>query len=334
MVYCGLLRSAPTAFKQKDTTTVVFNNFRTTGRKLQMTYSLDFRRLALRLLAEHGSFRRAARICKISTSTLHAWHKNGPQIKKRVRRRLSDACREQVRQLLESQPVTTLRRVKQEMMTRHRLRIGLHSLRNLIHQIGWSRKRTSKRGLRSASNERRDTFLAAAQALSATDLIVSVDECYFSEKVLPLYGYSPIGEKCTVSIPVASWRQRSLLLAVASDGSRFHQVFTGAVNKQRFQAFVQSMPFPPTTTVLMDNVAFHKDLAPFKEKAYSALYTPPYSPEFNPVENVFSVVKHAFRTAWPWDQGVDFHVHKAVECSTPETVCACFDHWKRLVTGT
>ena len=64
-------------------------------------------------------------------------------------------------------------------------------------------------------------------ALLHSDDRESVDECYFSEKVLPLYGYSPIGQKCKVTSPATSWKKQSLLLAVASDGSRHSQIIQG-----------------------------------------------------------------------------------------------------------
>ena len=62
--------------------------------------------------------------------------------------------------------------------------------------------------------------------------------------------------------------------------------------------FIRSLPFPRGHTVVMDNVAFHKSpcvRAALAEKGYFVLYTPPYCPDANPVENVFSVFKQEFR---------------------------------------
>lgn len=60
---------------------------------------------------------------------------------------------------------------------------------------------------------------------------------------------------------------------------------------------MQSLDLQPGTVILLDNVRFHhslcvKELA--KQRQWDLLYTPPYSPWFNPVEGVFSVVKRAY----------------------------------------
>ena len=151
--------------------------------------------------------------------------------------------------------------------------------------------------------------------------IVSVDECYFSEKVLPLYGYSPIGSKCVVTSQATSWKKRSLLLAVANDGYKHAKIYDGSINKVRFSAFIRSLPFPPNTTVILDNVAFHKDVTPFVSKGFQPLFSPPYSPDHNgPVKHSFSVVKTAFLSMWPWKDGVDNCIQDAVQTLEPQYI--------------
>ena len=165
-------------------------------------------------------------------------------------------------------------------------------------------------------------------------LVVSIDECYFSEKVLPLYGYSPIGQKCKVTSPATSWKKRSLLLAVASDGSRHSQIIQGSVNKAIFFDFVMALPYPLRTTIILDNVAFHKSQTPFVAKGYRTVFSPPYSPDHNgPVENAFSCIKQSFRSMWPWDKGVDTCIANAVELLSTQGVRSSFRHLRNLCKG-
>ena len=236
---------------------------------------------------------------------------------------------------LDAVKVTTIQRIKAVLLEKHGLKLGKDAIRSMLSSVRYSRKRTSKR-LNSRTEpdpSRVTTFVSEVlPALQNDRLVVSLDECYFSEKVLPLYGYSPIGTKCVVTTPQASWQQRSLLLAVDSNGSTHHCVFQGAVNKLRFHQFVESMPHPPGTTILLDNVRFHLDRTPFDRKGYIPAFTPPYSPQFNPVENVFSKVKGLFRSEWPWlPGGVDAAVDDAVRRVTVSDIRNCFGHLKNLL---
>jgi transposase len=70
-------------------------------------------------------------------------------------------------------------------------------------------------------------------------------------------------------------------------------------NTQSFLSFIESLNLQHGTVVLLDNVSFHhskvvKEL--FVSKGIEALYTPPYSPWFNPIELCFSIVKRAYST--------------------------------------
>lgn len=170
--------------------------------------------------------------------------------------------------------------------------------------------------------------------------VCCVDECYFSERVLPLYGYSSVGTKCVVRAPTGGWKKRSLLLSVSSAGERVHAVYDGSVNGQRFADFVCALPYPSdSTTVVLDNVAFHKNSEPFKQKGFAQLFIPPYSPDFNgPVENSFSKIKNHFRRMWPWQQSdgtldVDACIEASVGYLTDNDIRASFKRLRRLTHG-
>jgi hypothetical protein len=130
------------------------------------------------------------------------------------------------------------------------------------------------------------------------------------------------------------WAQRSLILAVASDGSRHHVLHRGSINKRLFTAFLLSLPYPPGTVVILDNVAFHKGLVPFVAKGFEQLRTPPYSPEDNcPVENAFSKIKGRFRSMWPWPAGVDASVDAATRGLDQSDVLGSFAHLHKRCRG-
>lgn len=199
---------------------------------------------------------------------------------------------------------------------------------------GLTRKRTRKRLGRLPDTSVVDAFKHALKArwLQGRTL-VSVDECYFSERILPLFGYSPQGTPCVVTAPNASWKQRSLLLAVASDGSMYHRVIQGAANKAVFFNFVSELPYAKGAVLLLDNVAFHKDVKPFVAKGFEPLFTPPYSPEYNPVEHAFAKIKGAFRCLRGSDGACS--VNQAIELAVAQLqgkdVLGMFQHLRGML---
>ena len=294
-------------------------------------YSPDFRRLAVRLFREGRSYLAVSKLLRISTSTVHRWVKHGHLARKQRPRPLSTLASEVLRDFVSREPVTTHARMLAVLRQRG-VKLGLRRLSLLLRHLGLTRKRTSKRMSVPAKDDgkRRIAFEDHARRLqSSGSLVVCIDECCFSEKVLPSFGYSPAGQKCVVSSNSSGWRNRSLLLAVACDGSFQYRLFDGAVNSRRFADFVLQLQYPPRTTVVLDNASFHRRQMPFVAKGYWPMFTPPYSPEHNsPVEHSFSVVKRAFRKAWPWPEGIDTSIERAVrETLTQDGIAASFRHW-------
>jgi transposase len=302
-------------------------------------YSPDFRKLALRILKEKGSYRKAARVCKISISTLHRWATMGTARHTRTGRpkKLGAQAADLLRQYLQDHPVTTLREMS-AILSSQGYSCRNHAIRSALRIIRVSRKRTTMRHSKGDSSApaiaRVKTFkekLATMFHRNAT--IISLDESYFSEKTLPLYGYSPVGQPCVVRSPTTSWKQRSLLLAIANDGSKVPCIVKGPIDGEKFREFIKQLPYPPGSIILMDNASIHKGASEkvIKDKGYIALYTPPYSPEYNPVENVFSIIKCRFRAAWPWVSGVDTCILETTRQISPEAIRSVFAHLASVV---
>eukprot|EP00963_Diacronema_lutheri_P004551 scaffold346_cov347-Pavlova_lutheri.AAC.34 len=81
----------------------------------------------------------------------------------------------------------------------------------------------------------------------------------------------------------------SLVLAVASNGKLYHEIVQGAENTVIFEGFIDRILYQNTPLVLMDNIAFHKNIR--NNRGLKFMYTPPYSTELNLVENAFSKLK-------------------------------------------
>ena len=140
---------------------------------------------------------KASRLTAIGRTTIWRWRRFGVDPKRRsYERKLFDECKNELRECLLANPTFTSHDVARALREQHGIRVSSKSIRKFIKNIGFSRKRTKLRG-RSKRNVRelRKAFCDEyTRACHGDRVVVSVDECAFSEKLKPFYGYSPIGE--------------------------------------------------------------------------------------------------------------------------------------------
>jgi len=117
----------------------------------------------------------------------------------------------------------------------------------------------------------------------------------------PLYGWAEKGKRVIDHVPHGHWKTTTFLAALRHHGLSAPMVIDGAINGKYFLAYVEQILLPTLREgeiVVLDNLSSHK-VAGVKELIESAgaevLYLPPYSPDFNPIENVFSKLKTMLR---------------------------------------
>ena len=135
------------------------------------------------------------------------------------------------------------------------------------------------------------------------DRLVFLDETAATTKMARRYGRAPRGERCRIAVPHGHYKTTTITAALRATGLIARTVFDGATNGMRFRAYVTDTLAPvlkPGDTVILDNLNAHK-VAGVREaiEAVGAqmLYLPPYSPDFNPIEQVFAKAKALLRTA-------------------------------------
>ena len=118
-----------------------------------------------------------------------------------------------------------------------------------------------------------------------------------------LRGRAHRGERCRAGIPHGHWKTTTLVAALRFDGLTAPMVLDGAMTGAAFLAYVRQLLAPTLRNgdiVVMDNLPAHKITGVRQEiEAAGAklLYLPPYSPEFNPIEQVFAKLKALLRKA-------------------------------------
>jgi len=90
----------------------------------------------------------------------------------------------------------------------------------------------------------------------------------------------------------------TLILAVATSGIVGWELIDGSARSHSFADFVRRIDFSSHTHALIDNVSFHHTkhvMKAFADMNVTPLYLPPYTPQWQPIEYVFSTVKKSFR---------------------------------------
>ena len=119
----------------------------------------------------------------------------------------------------------------------------------------------------------------------------------------PIRGWAPRGHKLVARAPFGHWRTLTFLAALRHDRIDAPCVLDGPINGLSFTAWVEQCLVPtlkPGDIVIMDNLGSHKG-QPVRKAIRSAgahlLFLPPYSPDLNPIEQVFAKLKLLLRKA-------------------------------------
>jgi transposase len=133
--------------------------------------------------------------------------------------------------------------------------------------------------------------------------LVFIDETWAKTNMTPIRGWSPRGSKLVAHAPFGKWRTLTFLAALRHDRIDAPCVLDGPINGESFTAYVIQFLVPtlsPGDVVIMDNLGSHKGAAVRKAiRAAGAklLFLPPYSPDLNPIEQVFAKLKLLLRKA-------------------------------------
>lgn len=128
-----------------------------------------------------------------------------------------------------------------------------------------------------------------------------IDETGASTKMGRLHGRAPRGERLRIGLPHGHWKTTTFVGALRLTGMTALMVLDGPMNGDVFRAYVEQVLIPtltPGDIVVMDNLPAHKGApvrAAIEASGARLLFLPPYSPDFNPIENAFAKLKAMLR---------------------------------------
>ena len=130
-----------------------------------------------------------------------------------------------------------------------------------------------------------------------------IDETWATTNMARRHGRARRGQRLVAAVPHGHWKTTTFLAALRHDGLTAPCVFDGAINGERFCAWVEQALAPTLAQgdlVIMDNLGAHKVQGvreAIEGRGAQLLYLPPYSPDLNPIEQVFAKLKALLRTA-------------------------------------
>jgi transposase len=135
--------------------------------------------------------------------------------------------------------------------------------------------------------------------------LVFVDESGANTQMTRRYGRCPVGQRLACPVPQGHYQTTTMIAAVRLQGPQAPWLFDGPMDGELFLAWVQQGLVPALQrddVVILDNLSTHKvaGVRQAIEASGARLeYLPPYSPELNPIENLWSKVKQSLKSREP-----------------------------------
>lgn len=154
--------------------------------------------------------------------------------------------------------------------------------------------------------------------------LVFIDETWTRTNMAPLRGWAPRGQRLKAKVPYGRWKTMTFLAAMRHDRIDAPWLLEGPIDSESFRTYVEVVLVPtlkPGDIIIMDNLASHKAKTSYqliRAAGAKLFFLPKYSPDLNPIENVFSKLKHLLRKA---------------AARTQDAVCAAIAHILKAFTA-
>jgi transposase len=133
--------------------------------------------------------------------------------------------------------------------------------------------------------------------------LVFVDETWTKTNMAPLRGWAPCGQRLLAKVPHRRWKTTTFVAALRRDRIDAPWLLEGPIDGESFRTYVARVLVPTLREddiVIMDNLGSHKGKAVrdlIRSAGAKLFFLPKYSPDLNPIEQVFAKLKHLLRKA-------------------------------------
>ncbi len=175
--------------------------------------------------------------------------------------------------------------------------------------------------------------MVAGEAGIEARRLVFVDECGANVSLVPLYAWSRRGERASAKAPRNWGKNVTLLSSMSTEGMGPSLAVEGATTRGVFEAYLERALVPtlsPGRVVVMDNLSAHKGgrvREIIEGRGCELMYLPPYSPDYNPIEEAFAKLKGLLRRSGAGSrQALVEAMGAALDAITARDSCGFFRH--------
>ena len=180
---------------------------------------------------------------------------------------------------------------------------------------------------------RRRAQWTARQSRVAASRLVFIDETWVRTDMAPLRGWGPRGQRLTAKVPHGRWKTMTFLAALRHDRVDAPWLLDGPINGECFRLYVERVLLPclkPGDIVIVDNLGSHRGKAvrrAIRSAGAKLFFLPKYSPDLNPIEQLFAKLKHLLRQAAQRTADTVCHaIGRILELVTPQECRSYFVH--------
>ena len=163
--------------------------------------------------------------------------------------------------------------------------------------------------------------------------LLFIDESGAQTNMTRTHGRAARGVRVIDKVPHGHWKTTTMISAIRTSGPCAAAVVSGATDTDVFLTYVEHALVPeltPGDVVIMDNLQPHKAAGVrqmIEQAGATLLYLPPYSPDYNPIENMWSKVKRHLRSvAARTYESLQEAITSAMASVTPSDCAGFFRH--------
>lgn len=267
-------------------------------------YSLDVRKIILRLYNKMKSLRYVETLTNVSRSTISRWKNLLEKDKGKKENPNTPVIIDTIKLIYSINPFYTILDVQKYLKNKINIDCSYQLIRCIMkYKMNLSYKKIKYRNYLNYQllEEKIKLFRTKFKSLLANNhLIACIDEVGFNSNMNPDKSWCEKGKQNHIKnkLDTKNRQNKSTCACITSNGDIKYKTQNIPYNKIFLINFLSSLELPPNTVVLLDNVSFHhsKDVIKYaNSRKWILLFTPPYSPDFNPIENVFSCVKAHYK---------------------------------------
>jgi len=262
-------------------------------------YSLDLRKRVISYYNSVKNYRQVGRIFEISIATIHRWVTYGiERCFSKSRNNKYEIDSEWIQTLLKKEPWLSLKSICFQIKNRYGFDISRSTMSRYLKHLGITHKKMRKITKTPKNTvEIKEQFKEEIRDIGL-DNVLSFDEVGFQIEMFPRKGWSNKGQRCYYDNKKRGHENWTGAFLISTRGIVKWKLTKEGMNRDRLISYIDELPSLNGKTIVMDNLSVHhnKDvLKKFRTKGVIEKFIPAYSPELNPVEEVFSWLKRGLR---------------------------------------